>query len=679
MILIRLMCFLACLPLASAAEPLRSFAAVRALTHEAAAMALPVEVEAAVLGADPASALSLFLHDGTAGCYVKLRPEAEPMHLTPGTRVRVVGVSMALGYYPSVERARVEVVGPGSLPAPLRLEADRIFAPELDSAWVVVPAMMVGYEAKDERVTLDLEVYGLPFKAELPLEERAEEQAAELMQRPVLLRGVLGTIFNRQRQMTDRHFFVSSFAAIEPVLLPAEGAEAPLIRISQMLTAGFGPHTHIQVEGVVTQAAAKGFYLRDETGSTLVIAARGRRFPPGTRVRVDGFASVAPYRPVLRAASVVERENTPPPRPVPFVYKRADLPKTQAELVTLEARFLARQEGRSEVILECQTDQQIFEVLLPLRGGALPRLTVGDRLRLVGICELTTTHALPRIGWVDGFRLHLSGPEGAEVIAKAPWWTPRRLLVALGVMSAVAFVGLAGTWVLRRRVRRQMEIIGDSLRAEAVGKERDRIARDLHDTLEQQLSGVALQLDGLDDVVKGNPAAASKVLLVARRMLRYTRLEARRSVWDLRSKILEEQGLLAALRDMVESSAGPAGPKLEVQVVGGERSHPAGLEFHLFRIAQEALANAIKHGEARTIVIRLENTPGCFRLSVCDDGRGFDPQAKLGAPGPHFGLLGMRERAAKAGVELNVDTAPGKGCTISVTVTESREPIASHP
>ena len=659
---------------ASAAEPLATFSAVRALTQAQAAEAVPVRVEATVLGADPGSPWSLFLHDGTAGCYVKLTPGAEPPMLPPGRRVRIEGVSMALGYFPNVTRAQAQDLGPGVVPPPIPLAAHQIFSPEFDSAWVEVPAVVLGYEARDRRLTLDLEVYGLPFKAELPLEEHADERAAALMQRPVRLRGVLGTIFNQQRQMTDRHFFLSSLAALLPATPPAASEAAPLLHIAEMLTGGFGPQTHIRVTGIVTQSAAKGFYLRDDTGSTLVIAARGHRFPPGTRVEAEGFASVAPYRPVLRAASVTVRETAAAPPPVRFAENRSGLPAMHAELVTLEGTFLARQEGRAEVILECQAGQHVFEVLVPAGRAPLPDLALGDRLSFTGICELTTTHALPRIGWVDGFRIHLAGPEKITVLNRAPWWTARRLLVALGVSSALAVLGLVGTWIFRQRVRRQMAVIGDQLRAEAVGKERDRIARDLHDTLEQQLSGVALQLDGLDDAVRSNPSAASKVLSVARRMLRYTRLEARRSVWDLRSKILEEQGLVAALRDMAEASSGPVGPKITVHVAGTAQNLPAATEFHLFRIAQEALANAIKHSGAQSVSLHLTYTGADLQLTVHDDGRGFALDEQPALPGPHFGLLGMRERADKIGAALEFKTQPGAGCTVAIAIAVAAAP-----
>ena len=662
------------LALAAAAEPLGNFAAVRALSQEAAAQQVPVRVEATVLGVDPASPWSLFLHDGSAGCYVKLLPGTNAPKFLPGMRLRVQGVSMPLGYYPSVDRAHAEVLGTAAVPAPVRLSAEQLFAPEFDSAWVEVPAVVVGYESKDQRFTLDVVVYGLSLKAELPLQDRAEERTAVLMQRPVVLRGVLGTIFNQQRQMTDRHFFVPSLDAVVPTQPPANGATAPLIAVAQMLTGGIGPQTHIRVKGVVTQAEAKGFYLRDESGSTLVQAARSGRFPPGTIVEVGGFGDVAPFRPLLRATRVVNLGETNPPAPVGFSFKAADLPRMHAERVSLTADFLGRREGRFETILQCRVGDQVFEALLPGADAATTDLAVGDRLRLTGICELTTTHALPRIGWVDGFRLHLPASGGVEIIARAPWWTPRRLVFALALMSAVALVGVGGTWVLRRQVNRQLALISDTLRTEAVGKERDRMARDLHDTLEQQLSGVALQLDGLSDAIKANPAAATKSLSIARRMLRFTRLEARRSVWDLRSKVLEKEGLVAALRVMAETGSSPAGPVIELRTSGAPRPLATAEEFHLLRIAQEALANAIKHSQARNIIISLDYLATAVRLSVCDDGRGFDSEAKEFSPGPHFGLLGMRERAAKVKAQLEVGSAPGAGCTITVTLPGEAAP-----
>jgi len=660
-----LLMFWCWLTLGAKSETLTNFAQVRALSQAEAEKKIPVRLDAIVLGADPAIPWNLFLHDGSAGCYVQLTPGTNAPDFPPGTKLRLNGISRALGYYPSVALARVRVIGKSEIPAPVRLAAEQIFSPELDSAWVEVPARVVGCETGDKRFTLDLEVYGSLFKAELPLQPAAEEQAAALMQRPVLVRGILGTIFNRQWQMTDRHFFVPSFASIIPTLPPVSDQADPLITIAHILTGGFGPEAHIRVRGVVTQEDAKGFYLRDGSGSTLVYCGQSKRFPPGAQVEVTGFGDVAPFRPIVRATRVVRLAQTNPPPARLFNFTNADLPAMQFELVTLEADYLGRKEGRLENVFQCRAGQQIFEALLPKNNSPPPDFTSGDKISLTGICELTTTHALPRVGWVDGFRLHLTAADAVQVITPAPWWTTQRLIVALAVTSTVALLALLGTWMLRSQVKKQMAIISDSLRTEAVGEERDRMARELHDTLEQQLSGVALQLDGLDDAIKTNPGAAANILTLARRMLRYTRLEARRSVWDLRSKVLEKQGLVAALQNMAESTAEV---RIELQVHGDKAKLPAVVEFHLFRIAQEALANAVKHSHASVITLELEYGAEDLRLIVSDNGCGFDLQATENIPGPHFGLMGMRERAAKMGGELNLTTAPQKGCCLSVTV-----------
>lgn len=655
------------MPVAHALEPVTSLTKLRGLSVEEAARGVPVLIEGTVVGLEPSAPFHFFLHDGETGCFIKTilsgRPAIPPV---PGDRVRVEGVSDALGYYPSVKDAWVRVLGKNPLPPPVKPNQGDIFSPQLDSQWVEVRAVVTGYEVGNARITLTVEVYGRPFKAELPMSPNAEEMASSLIPRPVRLRGIMGTIFNRQRQMTDRHFFVPSFDDIIPEESVENEGDSPLLPVSRLLTESYGPTSLVRLRGTVTQRANEGFYLRDSSGSTLIQAPTPSDFPPGTVVEVEGFGAVAPFRPRLRSIRVTKIDGPSAIAPVPFDFTKEDRAMLHSERVTLVANYLGRSEGRSEAILQFSMDGRFFEAFLPDHGNDDPiPLTSGDRVRLTGICELTTSHALPRIEWVDGFRIQLPGYRGIEILSRAPWWTTRRLLVALGIMSGIAALGFFGTWLLRRQVKSQMLIISEKLCAEAVVGERDRMARELHDTLEQQLSGVALQLDSLDHTIDQNPTAASAALSLARRMLRYTRLEARRSVWDLRSKVLEQDGLSAALRAIAETT-GPTGPTIDVIVRGGERPLPAGVDFHLLRIAQEATTNAIKHGDAALIRIDLEYLPDLTRLTITDNGNGFDPTATQTLPGPHFGLLGMRERAAKIGARLTLVSSASEGCVVTV-------------
>jgi signal transduction histidine kinase len=386
-------------------------------------------------------------------------------------------------------------------------------------------------------------------------------------------------------------------------------------------------------------------------------------------VRVAGFGEVAPFRPVLRAVRVAAEGRGEPPPPVPVDEGGTRWADMQFEYVVLTATFLGVRQGLGERLIECAAVGQTFQAIAAGDAAPLPRMGEGDVIRLSGICELTTTHLLPRVFWVDGFRVRLPGEGGGvEVVRRRPWWTSGRLLGALAITSAAALAGVLASWALGRQVRRQMGVIAEKLRGETVAAERNRIARDLHDTLEQQLYGVALKLDGLSGAVLRDAAEAEKSLALVRQMLEFTRLEARRSIWDLRSEVLEREGLAEALRGMAANLSGGGGPSVSAKVEGEPRRLSGAVEFHLFRIAQEAATNALRHAGAREIGVGLEFGERRVRLEVRDDGRGFDPDAARRVREGHFGLTGMRERAAKIGATLEVVSRPGAGCLVAAEV-----------
>jgi signal transduction histidine kinase len=219
--------------------------------------------------------------------------------------------------------------------------------------------------------------------------------------------------------------------------------------------------------------------------------------------------------------------------------------------------------------------------------------------------------------------------------------------------------------VLRRRVREQMEIIRQKLRSGAVLEERNRIARELHDTLEQELAGITLQLDLAVDCFQRAPRVAEQAVETARNMSRHSMVEARRSVWDLRCQLLEDGDLVSALSQIVAPLA-PADGRIQVKIEGNPVRLPGPIEMNLLRIGQEAVGNAVKHGRARAVTIELRYTPDFVRLTVTDDGRGFD--AEQANRTGHFGILDMRERAQSMGSRLNIQSDPAKGTTVLIEV-----------
>jgi signal transduction histidine kinase len=219
-------------------------------------------------------------------------------------------------------------------------------------------------------------------------------------------------------------------------------------------------------------------------------------------------------------------------------------------------------------------------------------------------------------------------------------------------------------WELYRLRVRRMET-----QFSAVLAERNRLAREIHDTLAQGFAGISVQLELVARVLSVSTEKAQTHLDQARILVRNSLAEARRSVWDLRSQALESGSLPTALAETARQLTSGTPIQAQVQVNGAYRELPTQIENNLLRIGQEAITNAVKHSGAQHLRIELKFAARRVRLSVRDDGRGFsDGQTKPSATGGHFGLVGMRERAAQISGKLSVESAPGEGTEISVDV-----------
>jgi signal transduction histidine kinase len=216
-----------------------------------------------------------------------------------------------------------------------------------------------------------------------------------------------------------------------------------------------------------------------------------------------------------------------------------------------------------------------------------------------------------------------------------------------------------------------MAIIRQKLRSGAVLEERNRIARELHDTLEQELVGITMQLDLAADCFQKAPDVAQRATETARKMSRHSMIAARRSVWDLRCHLLESGDLRSALKQVAEALAANNHVKIDVRIAGVPTPLEARAEMNLLRIGQEAVTNAVKHGHAQNIMVELQYEPEKLRLCVTDDGRGFSPEEAALARNGHFGLLDMRERAQFLGSSLKISSTPGSGTRVEVEVPSS--------
>jgi len=227
-------------------------------------------------------------------------------------------------------------------------------------------------------------------------------------------------------------------------------------------------------------------------------------------------------------------------------------------------------------------------------------------------------------------------------------------------LLCVVLLALTAWQLYRLRVRRM------ALQFRAVLAERNRIAREIHDNLAQDILGISVQLELVARLMPAAAETAKGHLDRARMLVRNSMTEARRYVWDLRSQELQKKDLPAALRDTTKRLTAQSNIETVVEVAGLTRPLPVEVESNLLRIGQEAINNAVKHARANRIEVGLNFDTHNVRLSVRDNGRGFDQSEQI-ADG-HFGLLGMRERAEQLGGVLSIDSAPERGTQIAVEV-----------
>jgi signal transduction histidine kinase len=232
------------------------------------------------------------------------------------------------------------------------------------------------------------------------------------------------------------------------------------------------------------------------------------------------------------------------------------------------------------------------------------------------------------------------------------------------VAAAVLWLGYAA---YRLRVRFV------EARLKGVMAERERIAREIHDTLAQGYVGISVQLEIASQMLAVSPDAVREQLEETKALVRSGLAEARSSIWELRSEGDGASTLPARLRSVAKAKQRGGKPEITVAVHGSYRGLERRVEDEMVRVAQEAIENVLRHANARTIAVSLGYDAEKVELNVQDDGDGFREPAESFAAQGHFGLRGMQERAAAIGGVLGVSSSPGRGTSVNLRVQLQKE------
>ena len=322
-----------------------------------------------------------------------------------------------------------------------------------------------------------------------------------------------------------------------------------------------------------------------------------------------------------------------------------------------------------------KSDRQELTVdISAFADDAIPMPLVGSVVDVTGLFvadfeNITDSTVIPGL---RGFIVIPRSAADVSLLKRPPWWTPFRLL-ALIVLLAAIIVAIS---IWNRTLQSLAERRGRELLEEQIGRvsadlkvnERTRLAVELHDVLSQNLTGVSLQLDAVKRFADEDRGKMTRHLDMAMRALKSCRDELRYCLFDLRNQALEEPNFATAVERTLQPHLN--GAKLSVRFNVPRKELHDNTSQALLRAIRELAVNAIRHGKARTIRIAGEYLQGRVRFSVTDDGTGFDTAAVPGPEQGHFGLQGIRERAAERNGTVEIDTHSDRGTRIVVTLME---------
>ncbi len=648
---------------------------IRTLPYERSLEKLPVDLTAIVGFVESGS--TVFVQDETAGTHLHFKPWRS--NLQVGDRVRIQGTTTAGLYFPGVDVTQVQVLGHETPAAAVTATYDDLATGRFHYQRVVVEGLGRTLTPLDEnrsilRVSMGSRV--IEVRVDSP-----PDSAPNIIDARLRITALAAGGINDRRQLVFPYLRVAEWEDIAVTQASTPPDTLPVTSVAALLRFGEADELNhrVRIRGTVLASFEDGrAFLRDSTPppppreqpktespgppqspSIAIQLTTATHLIPGHHVDVIGFPIMAGFSASLADALLLSQTPATTPIAEPVTLTDFQDGSHDADLVQLTAPAVLNDFFRTSDGYELRFTSSGIPIRAFLLQSKAPALEIGSSCQLTGICLIESSTDKGFRSQPERASLLLRNLQDVQILSTAPFWTAKHLVLAIAILGAVVLLTLF--WITQQR--RQISRLQSRIVHQATLDERQRIAREFHDTLEQELAGLSLRLD----------AATTRPLEDKARTL----LETSRS---LVSRIQSEaRNLVSDLRDTEHPVTLPESLQLMAERVQHDQCEilldlhpvpaiPAPVAHHLRMMGQEATTNAIKHARATRITVHLAAQNGSLTLSIADNGCGFDPRTQThGKPG-HFGCIGIRERCRKIGADATWQSEPGQGTTVTITL-----------
>jgi signal transduction histidine kinase len=619
----------------------------------------------------------LFVQDNSAPVLVSLKGRNFKHALKAGQWVELGGTLQPSKGTPVISPLALTERGWRSMPIPATLPVQLSEAGNSEGRWTEVEGVVHSVNTNDMLVLM-----GKTYPVSIWIGGTSTNDLSRYVDARLRVRGVLSLriLESPLLLVPSRDYLdVEEEAPISPFGIPL----VSIANLDGLDVARESPH-RVRVAGTVTYSDGRSFFVQDHSRGLCVQAIDGPKAKIGDGVDVVGFPTANGPGRILTDALARTTGVQPRLEPRKLNFGESTSLRQGGMLVHTSGKLLQSKTSGTSQRLELQENQRVFEAILTTGRGSLPSLVPGSRVGITGVCDFGTTAStgggriaaeLPSAGLL---RILLRGPSDVELLAGPSWWTLKRTAALIGALLSVIVGTLLWVRILHWRLARQQaaQLAFSRQILQSQESERRRIAANLHDSLGQNLLVIKNQAR-LAMQPAANAAALRRRLDEITNVASQSIEEVRQITLGLRPYHLERLGLSQAIRATVNRASENSAILFASHVDDIDSVFTEEFEIHLYRIAQEAVSNVLKHSRATEAAVVVKRHESAITLSIRDNGRGFDSSTVhfRGFPDVGHGLGGVTERTRILGGKCVIDSQPGQGTTLTVEISM---PVAQH-